>query len=502
MSTERRGILQEMPEANYLVGHPDGPQYRLIMRFFYDRHRAHAHYVRSDEIIEYVRGVFADYGDDACRRQLDQLAKWRLVRVLPEQSKPTSLVELRRRPRTYQAERLAVRLEELRARLETEHSAAASINPTSLGQLVERLKELTEWLPQGLTAGTPDDQRKAYELWSGLQSAFDAFARSVEDYLGDLPRHKPKEILDYLGFLVYRDVLIRYLSDYVQRLFERLGYIRHLLRSLTPLSAQLAGQLSVVSSQQVRADGSTPDPEAEQERFENDLRSFAAYFQRGGDVDVLLNMAQQWVADITRHARRLTEQHHGGTVREQTLLELGRRFSALGSLEEARWLAQVAFGATLPLHWRGDPPGFDDTCPWRQPARTVILHPVRRGSRRRRDPDETVDRTGEQIQRMLAVSAERERAALELARLFGPSGRLDLRGHCPLTATQRQQLLRLIYRALSSGGRVSVGYSNWSVTVELPADGGFASVVAPDGRLLLPRCVLRLNRGRVAKAGT
>jgi len=502
VSTERRSVLQEMPEANYLVGHLDGPHYRLIMRFFYERHRAHVHYVRSDEIVEYVRRVFPDYGDDACRRQLDQLAKWCLIRVLPEQSKPTSLVELRRRPRTYQAERLAVRLEELRSRLETEHSAAASINPTSLDQLVERLSALAGWLPEGLTTGTPDDKRKAYELWSGLHTAFEAFSRSVEDYLGDLPRHKPKETLDYMGFLGYRDVLIRYLADYILRLFEHLGHIRHLLRGLTSLSGQLAGHLSSVSSQQVRADGSSPDSEAEQERFEGDIRSLAAYFQRDGDVDVLLDMAQQWVADITRHARRLSEQHHGATVREQTLLELGRRFSALGTLEEARWLAQVAFGATLPLHWRGEPPDSDTTCPWRQPPRTVTLYPVRRGPRRRVDPDETADRTGEQFRRMLAVSAERERDALGLAELFKPSDRLDLRGHRRLTAAQRQQLLRLIYRALSSGGRVSVGYRDWSVTVELPTEGGFASVEAPDGRLLLPRCVLHLNRERTGKAGT
>lgn len=502
MATDRQRIIQDMPEANYLIGHADGPHYRLIIRLFYERYRAHAHYVQSDDVVAYVREVFPDYGDEACLRHLDQLEKWRLVRTLPEQMKPASLAELRRRPRTYQAERLAVKLEELRVRLETEQSAAASINPTSLDQLIERLAELLAWVPRvpaGATGTTDDDQRKLLELWSGLYLAFDTFARSVEDYLGDLPRHKPKETLDYLGFLGYREVLTRYLSGYIERLFERRGYINHLLGQLEPVAPSLTAQLAVVTSQHVRADGSRPDVDVERARLESDLRGLVRYFRPGGDVDVLLDTAQHWVADITRHARRLSEQHHGGTIREQTLLDLGRRFSRLTTLEQAQWLAQVAFGAAPPLHWRGEVPDRGDTEPWSQPPLTLVLHPVRRGSRRRLDPDVTVDRTMEQVERMLADSVRRRAVAEELAELFGPDGELSLDGPRCLNAAQRQAVLRLLYRALSRGGSVSVGFSDWSVTVEIP-DGtraGLASIASRDGALLLPRCVLRLDRGRL-----
>ncbi|MFO7173371.1 MAG: DUF2397 family protein [Bacillota bacterium] len=101
LSTTPRSPLAEMPEANYLIGHEDGPYYRLIMRYFYERHRAHAHYVRSDEIVAYVRRVFPDYDDEACRRHLAQMEAWRLVRALPEQMRPATVADLRRRPRVY-----------------------------------------------------------------------------------------------------------------------------------------------------------------------------------------------------------------------------------------------------------------------------------------------------------------------------------------------------------------------------------------------------------------
>jgi uncharacterized protein (TIGR02677 family) len=138
-----------MPEANYLVGHQDGPYYRLIVRCFYERHRAHANYLRSDEIASYVQRVFPHYDEEACRRHLDQLEHWRLVRVLPEQSRPQNLLELRQRPRVYQAERLTLKLEELRVREEAA-GGAASLNPTALDQLVERVGELVQWLSEGV----------------------------------------------------------------------------------------------------------------------------------------------------------------------------------------------------------------------------------------------------------------------------------------------------------------------------------------------------------------
>ncbi|HCC33352.1 MAG TPA: TIGR02677 family protein [Clostridiales bacterium] len=490
MPLDRRSPLEEMPEANYLVGHQDGPYYRLIVRFFYERHRAHANYVRSDEIAAHLHRVFPEYDETACRRHLDQLERWRLVRVLPEQSRPRNLLELRLRPRTYQAERLTLKLEELRVKEEAAGSAAASLNPSALDQLAERLEELVEGV-----AGEPEkDEQHTYELWHTTWRAFDGFARDVEAYLADLPRHKPRETLDYLGFMGYRELVTGYLSDYARRLFERKEYLRHLLRVLPPLVDQLAGRLAAVESRQVRADGSTPELDAERDRYQGDLAALRAYFAEDGDAEILLERAQTWVAEVTRHARRLSEQHRGGTVREQTLLELGRRFACLADGAEAHGLAQVAFGATLPLHWKGAAPPSQGAAAWGIPPIKVPLQPVRRGQRQRLPADATVDRTVQQFERMLAESRQRERTARDLAALFGPDKALNLGQLEVPEPRHRQQLLHLFYQALSRGGAASMGYRNWQVTVE-EGDGELGELRAPDGTLSLPGRVLRLHTG-------
>lgn len=489
-------MLDDLPEANYLIRHDDGPKYRLIIRHFYERHREHASYVRSDEIIRYVRRVFPDYDDAACHRNLDQLVQWKLIRLLPEQSKPANLLELRQRPRVYQAERMALRLEEMKIALEEESARAAVLNPTALDQLVQRLKEYADWVAHRPEEPTRDDRKRTYELWDAVFQAFENFSHGVEDYLSDLPRHRPKETLDYLGFLGYREIVTRYLNDYARSLFDRREYIRHLLHGLDPVRVSLAQDAATLYAEQVLADGTTPNQEAAAARYERDMRGLSDYFADRGDVDVLLEQAQGWVAEITRHARRLSERHLGSTVREQTLLGLATRFVACRDLAAAQGLAQVAFAATLPLHWRGVALPTDDASPWDRPEVTAVkLRAVKRGNRQRAKLDNTVDRSGIAFNRMAADAAAREKRARELARLFSAENLLDL-NQVHVSSEQRQQLLRLIYRAESHGGRVSLGYLDWSVSVEPPSRGLLGMVVSDDGRLLLPRYRLKLHRGR------
>lgn len=491
MST-RRAVTDEMSEANYLVGHPDGRYYRLLMRCFYERHRSHANYVRSDELVAYVR-QFEPYDENNCRRHLDMLEQWGLITLLPEQSKPANLLDLRLKPRVYRAERLALRLEELRVD-EEEGETAVSLDPAALPLLVQRVADLHQWIEQGGLSET-DNQQETYNRWSGAYETFLAFSRRVEDYLTDLPRHRPRELLDYRAFIEYRDLVARYLADFARRLFDHRDQLRDLLSPVHLRAEFLAMRLASIEVEQVRSDGSRPDFERQRQRFLRDIRGLVSYFADKGDVDILLERAQGWVQEVARHARRLSEQHTGGSVRQQTLLDLAQRFADAPRLAHAEALAQVVFAMNLPLHWRGQaPPGADEPA-WSTEATTVPLYAVRRGPPVRVKPQATVDRSDQALQHMLEKAAERERAAQELADLFGPEGEIDLGRIVVTEGRHRQLLLRLLYKALSNQGVTGVGFGNWTVSAHLPAEAPLGALEGPDGRALLPGAVLRLHRG-------
>lgn len=490
----RRGVTDEMPEANYLVGHPDGKYYRLLMRCFYERHRSHANYVRSDELITFVR-QYLPYDEQDARRHLEMMERWGLITLLPEQSKPANLLELRQKPRVYRAERLALRLEAMRVE-EEESEGAASLDPAALDLLVRRVTELSQWVEQdGLFQEGEAGRNQTYQFWSATYDSFASFSRRVEEYLNDLPRHRPREALNYTEFMAYRDLVVRYLTDFARRLFDRREQLRVLLEPVSQHGELLAVVLATVEVEQIRADGSRPAFPAQQARFLRAIHGLVGYFAEQGDVDVLLERAQGWVAEVARHARRLSEQHLGGSVREQTLLDMARRFADLPTMEHAEALAQVVFGATLPLHWRGEAPPAVDSPAWEAEPVTATLHTIRRGARQRTKPETTLDRTEQSLRHMIEATAARERAARALADLFGPAGELDLGTLTVHEPQDRQLLLRLFYKALSSQGVAGVGYRNWTVSVHLRADGGLGRLAGPDGVALLPHATLRLHRG-------
>jgi uncharacterized protein (TIGR02677 family) len=489
----RRAITEEMTQANYLIGHQDGPYYRLLMRCFYERHRSHASYVRSDELIAFVR-EYLPYEEADCRRHLEMMVGWGLITLVPEQSKPNNLVELRQKPRVYQAERLALRLEALRVQ-EEESEGAASLDPAALDLLLERVRQLMAWIEEGaLFRNDPATAQQTYQLWSAAYDAFTAFARRVEEYLSDLPRHRPREVLDYGAFMAYRDLIARYLANYARKLFDRREQLRIILLPLSGQAELLATSLAAVEVEQIRADGSRPEFERQQGRFLRDARGLAAYFAHQGDVDVLLERAQNWVAEITRHARRLSEQHLGGSIRQQTLLDLAGRFADAPSFAHAEALGQVVFAATVPLHWRGEAPAPEEQAAWEAEPITVPLFAVRRGGRQRLKPEATTDRSGDALERMIQSMAEREVAARSLAELFGPSGSIDLGELTVVEPAHRQRLLNLFYRAFSQRGRTGVGYRNWSVSVSMPKGAGLGELRAPDGVATLPHIRLTLHR--------
>lgn len=491
-----RDPWQPLTEANYLTTEADGC--RLLARAFYDLYQSSQYYAGLPELFAKAKQIDPTYTEAECARHLDMLEGWGAIRLVPNQSRPKDLQELRTKPRIYQAERVLIWLEELRQRMEADEGAAA-LKDTVLTSLLEMVETLVTWIESGAlhADGAPGE---VYQRWDELHRAFTACTTTVQEYLSDLPRHRPKELLDYVGFLEYRDLLTGYLANYAKRLSERRDQFRHLLGRLAPHAELLATVLTSVEVEQVRADGRRADWSVQLVRYRQEIAALTNYFTPGGPVDVNLELAAEWVREILRHAIRLTERHRGGTLMEETLQSLGRRFAAMEldgpllGLHRAQALAQVAFALQGPLHWRGIAPAAEDRLAWIAPPLSIQLQVVKRGRRERVANGRTPDRSGEQIQRMLEAQAQREEQASRLSTLFGPAGELDLGALQVAGAEDRQLLLRLFYRALSAGGTTSAGFSNWQVTAEVAPGAEVGRLGGPDGTLLLPHVTLRLDR--------
>jgi uncharacterized protein (TIGR02677 family) len=478
-----RSPIDPMPEATYLTREVL-PEYRLLIRYFYTRAQAYQYHVGAPELAQALR-----IPEEQLHRYLDQLEAWGALTQVPEAVTPTSLQDLLKKPRIYRASRLVLALEALRIQQEGAEEGVA-LNPTDLERLASAIDELlTHIEADGLHQV---DQTVTQAKWQAIQDPFGRFTTQVRNYLHDLPAHRPKETLDWQGFLAYKDLIVRYLTEWARRLFDQRERLRVVLRRLAPHRDLLAACLASVEAAQVRSHGQTGDYARLVERLTGEIDGLIAYWDQ--EADQVLRQVQGWIQEVTRHARRLSEQHHGDSPQAEVLLHLARRFADAPNLAAASALGALYFGATTPLHYKGEVPAGDDRPTWGRPALTIPLQAVKRGKRAAGERTLTPDRSAEQAALMAADAVARQQRAEALAALFGPDDRLELQALRLADPNLRQDLLRLLYKALAAEGEAWVGHAGWRLRLEEARDEA-GRIEAPDGVVLLPRLRLQLLRG-------
>ena len=482
--------------AKYLSEEAD--EYRAIMRFFLMQHRAHQHFVDSTRVWQHVKSIFGDYPEEKCQYHLDQLQEWGALRVLPLRSRPRDIADVRRRPKTYQMERMALRLEE--ARLVEEQERAAKLNPSALDDMLRRLEELAPVLPHPAGPTSRADEARVYKLWHSAYAAFESFAKSADSYMLALHQNKSRSV-DLAEYEAYRGRIGDYLRDYVRRLFEQRDRARYLLGLLGERAGHLAASCARQFQRELAADAVAEDYDTVVGRFAEQIATLVRYFARHGradgpsDVDVLIEQANDFIVDISNQVKRLAASARGGSLQEQQLLRLAGVFAGLPDVARAEWLAQVAFGAVLPLHFKGEAPPPTDGPAWDSAPVEVLLQPVKRGPRSRVRPDTTQDRSLHEEIQLREQAGERRRRVRELEALFGPAGVLDLTRLELASPELRRQVLQLVERAEAGGGTARIGFHDWRVVLE-PVSMPTGVIAAPDGFLYRRPCLLRLEKGR------
>jgi uncharacterized protein (TIGR02677 family) len=491
---------EKVTSAKYLSEDPD--EYRAIMQFFYLEHRVNRNFVSSTDIYEYVRLHFPSYTEERCNHHLDSLREWGTIGVLPRRQKPRDINDARRRPKFYYAERMALRLEEARFHEETERTA--QLNPSALDDMLSSLEALLPCMAGLPVPPTMTDQERVYSLWTSAFRAFNTFSRSASLYMHRLLENQAKSV-NMEQYDEYRLRVRNYLKDYVSRLFEQRDKGRYLLRDLLRASGLLADCCAAHDQRMVDADGAKKDLDELARHFEEQIGTMVRFFARGdggfrSDVDVLIEEARGWVVEISDHVQRLSAQQRGGSIHEQRLLHLARRFADLPEeqLEQVHWLAQVAFGATLPLHFRGNAPAPTDEPSWSRPPAEVPLQTVKRGTRQRLRPDTTQDRSVEEAIQMENQAEEKRRHVEELEELFGESGVLDLTNLHLEDSTRRGTILKWVARAQAGSGSTLAGHKDWQIKLEPVADVPTGVITAEDGYLYRIPYRLRLQKGRSA----
>jgi uncharacterized protein (TIGR02677 family) len=430
--------------------------------------------------------------------------------------------EFLRRQAVYQATPEGIAVERFVAGLEEEGRRTGSLDRTILAALWQRMRELDGLLgePGVLVAlGDPTDtgtalsdgpaarqaQERVATLWAEVHHHFERVANDGVSYLAQLRGVQAQQILEHSAFHAYKDVLVRYLSDYALALAETGPLIAATARgwSQTSRGAVLAFCAGAVAARQPLPDGSFPDVAAEIARVRRRADALARWFDPGaGDIVRLKQSTNDAIELVTRQAARLADLRWGSRSRRRDLEELAILFAHCGDVAQAERIAAVAFAAALPRHWQADrvPDNAGRASPWLEPAEEVVLAPIRRGARSRTADDPLPERSAARDALIRDSLGARAAAARRLRELFGAAGRCDLGALRLSDPGLRDEVLELLGRCLAAPDGAAAAPDGGRIVLSGGA-GDFGRIEAPDGTLRAPHWVLTWEPAAYRAAG-
>jgi uncharacterized protein (TIGR02677 family) len=497
-------LLKPVREASYLTAE-NAHRYRPIMRFFYERHMAHRYWLTAEAVLAHVRDHFDPaYTEAQCEQDLAALVAWGDLWAEQERARAHTIEEFLRKQLRYQLTPYGIAFERLLTELEQAQGARGSLDPTLLDNLWARLDALRRLLPETDPATAPVARlRQVRSLWTEANAYFVRLVADANDYLAALHRARPGETRAVEDFVAYKDVLVQYLTTFVNQLLDCAERVRALLAAWREATAAERLLLLLVGFDTAHVPG--PDgrlPEAADVRalYQDQYQALEDWFRRGGGVEVLRRVTAEAISLVIRQTQRLVDRRQMGLGRARDLERLAQAFAGCATLGDAHRLAAAALGCTLPRHLLGSREQFtlaESGSVWGQEPQPVPLARVRRGPRGRGTPAPVRDRRAEQAEVLRQEAERRQREAAVWDELFR-AGPLDVGRLTVADPAVRDRVLDALGRCLAAPDGTAVALDGSPLRLAPPRPGeGYGRLRAPDGVLALPP--FRLQRDEAAR---
>jgi uncharacterized protein (TIGR02677 family) len=495
-------LLKKVPEASYLTAE-NAARYRPIMRHFYQQHGLHRFFLTLEEVRDFVRiHVDPTYSDDLAEQDLSQLVEWGNLRAEQDRGRVRTVDEWLRRRLRYQITPYGIAFERLLSELEEAIGSGGSLDPTNLDSLWHRLTELNA----AMEVLDPENQeylQRVRRLWLDAYTYFDRIGKDASDYLSAMHRSRPDDLNEVEKFLGFKDVLVQYLSSFLNSLADYAEKIQALLVSWQSKEflARLVTLLVLHDTRYVvDPDGNLPDGAVTRAHYQQQIDALADWFRRGGGADGLRRTTADAIEMVVRHTQRLMERRRFGMSRRRELEELARCFAACRELDQAERLAGLVFGLASPRHLQGSLEAHamaDRQSVWVSPPMEIPLGRIKRGRQAKAKSAPMRDVIAEQQAVLIEEMERRQQEAALWDRLFS-LGDVNLGELTVDDPALRGRLLELVGRCLASPDQTALASDGSYIRLLPPSTRQVGELVSPDGVLYMPRFILRRERERGA----
>lgn len=413
-------LTGQIDQVRYLVTQ-NAPLYREIMRLFHQKWQQFYYSLTAEDVLNHLHTLgYVSEHLDAVERYLAELVQNGNLTAFATRDGQTTVRTFAHKQMTYTAKPEAIRIEDLLRELEKPVRYGTDLSKSAMSDLWAQLDDL------GRSQNLSRD-------WDAFMHSFEAFARAAGDYLNELSGANKQHLFDHDAFVIYRDTVIRYLTDFAAGLeYYAPRFQQRLLRlEVAGLPAKIAAAITITVQQARPFQDAAAEAEAAQEQTLAQWEALRVWFSARGNAETARRLALDAIGEISRQANRLaaaTAQE--AWARTGALANLARSFARCETVEQASRLADRVFGAEASRHWKGSiallPPG-KLTSVWRDPPTLrPTLHAVSHGPRERKAKllASIPDHTAANQQHRLEKAALRQEESRRLDRLFALPGNI------------------------------------------------------------------------------
>jgi len=478
--------VKPVPELKYLNA-DNVARYRLIMRYFYEKHSKLKYWLKPEEVFAGVMafGLIDDYTEEQCQRDLEVLTDWKNLTSRHDGGRASSIEEYLRKRFRYQMTPYAIEIERMLETLENLHGYGGSLEPA----LLERIAGYVAQIREAHGNFPPGD---ALQLWKDLQGAFRQLHESASDYLASLQTAKAEELMLTDSFLVFKDTLSQYLRDFVAGLQQHGAYVEGMFRN-TPEAVWDKFLEALVADEQRLP--TLDNPLSDEDRMHIHTEEFTILRQwfigtatEASDVHYLERQTKDTIARVVRYALAIQEKHRIGMSRRRELEYLGRWFLSLEHPGDAHKLGAYSFGLYATRHFQGEGETTSDSPDMSMWDEQPLVRNLKSRSRiqRRSSGTEPVRVTKkQQTEAMAKILAKKAREA-ELIADWVKQKHIRMSQLPPLTPEHREILLQWISRCFVNKSRTARTPDGLEVRLQMPENNRRVEVRFTDGVMDVP----------------
>ena len=238
------GVIQE---TSYLTT-GNTPQYRRIMRIFFQEHEKMRFQLYKEEILELLRQYqgFEDYSMEQLKADLAMLVEWKNLTPIQDPKRVYTIADYKNKQFRYSMSDYAVEIERLTVKLEHLFMERGNLSSSYFVRIEEALSSWKQIKDAPI--------KEINEWWHNLQEDFRSLNQNYQDYLREFYSSKGEKILKSVEFMLHKDKFITYLREFIKELQGNAIRIEELLRGITQEEQQellekiVTGELEVPHS--------------------------------------------------------------------------------------------------------------------------------------------------------------------------------------------------------------------------------------------------------------